>query len=211
MDCGSSLTRLPGEMRRNTWSVIGTAFTAPGSFSACGPWAFGSGRSRYARRGKMDVRRGSSARSDVIASTMWLSSASRIFGICCARIKGITTRGRTHLSLCKDAPIPRAVRQAQCAKRNDAAVRQTILASTGLHAPSFAALFELPKSSAKPSNRKRLHPPSEAEAYDFNFLGVQKHKARRPIAPSTPTHTHNSKIISTKINDLSSAATRFLG
>ena len=43
--------------------------------------------------GKMDMRRGSSARSDVIASTMSLSSASCIFAICCARIKGITMRG----------------------------------------------------------------------------------------------------------------------
>ena len=76
----------------HTWSVIGTVFTAPGSFSACGRWAFGIGRSRHARHGKMDMRRGSSARSDVIASTMSLSSASRIFAICCARIKGITMR-----------------------------------------------------------------------------------------------------------------------
>jgi hypothetical protein len=38
------------------------------------------------------AERGSSARSDVIASTMSLSSASRIFAICCARIKGITMR-----------------------------------------------------------------------------------------------------------------------
>jgi hypothetical protein len=53
--------------------------------------AMGS-RSRHARHGKMDMRRGSSARSDVIASTMSLSSASRIFAICCARIKDITMR-----------------------------------------------------------------------------------------------------------------------
>jgi hypothetical protein len=70
-----------------------TAFTAPGSFSACGRCAFGIGRSRHARHCKMDMWRGSSTRSDVIASIMWLSSASRIFGICCACIKGITTRG----------------------------------------------------------------------------------------------------------------------
>ena len=50
------------------------------------------GRSRDARHGKMDMRRGSSARSDVIASTMSLSSASRICAICCARIRTITTR-----------------------------------------------------------------------------------------------------------------------
>ena len=61
--------------------------------SAYGPWASGIGRSRHARRGKMDMRRGSSARSDMIASTMSLSSASCIFAICGARIKGITMRG----------------------------------------------------------------------------------------------------------------------
>jgi hypothetical protein len=88
-----SLRHLAGGMRRDTWSVIGTVFTAPGSFSACGRWAFGIGRSRHVRHGKMDMRRGSSARSDVIASTMSLSSASRIFAICCARIKGIIMRG----------------------------------------------------------------------------------------------------------------------
>jgi hypothetical protein len=42
----SSPRRLAGEMRRDMWSVIGIGFTAPGSFSACGPWAFGIGRSR---------------------------------------------------------------------------------------------------------------------------------------------------------------------
>src|SRR5205814_3005321 len=36
-----SLRHLAGGMRRDTWSVIGTVFTAPGSFSACGRWAFG--------------------------------------------------------------------------------------------------------------------------------------------------------------------------
>jgi hypothetical protein len=88
----SSPRRLAGQMRRDMWSVIGTAFTAPGSFSACGPWAFGIGRSRHSRHGKMDTRKGSSARSDVIASPTSLFSASRIFAICCARIKDITMR-----------------------------------------------------------------------------------------------------------------------
>ena len=73
--------------------VIGTAFMVPGSFSAFELWAFGIGRSHHARHGKMDMRRGSSARSDAIASTVSLSSASSIFAICCARIKGITMRG----------------------------------------------------------------------------------------------------------------------
>ena len=88
----SSLRRLAGEMRRGTSSVIGIASTAPGSFSACGPWASGIGRSRHARRGKMDMRRGSSARSDVIASIMSLSSASGICATCCAPIRSITTK-----------------------------------------------------------------------------------------------------------------------
>jgi hypothetical protein len=106
----SSPRRLAGEMRRDMWSVIGTGFTAPGSFSACGPWAFGIGRSRHSRHGKMDTLKGSSARSDVIPSPISLFSASSIFAISCARIKDITMRDRTHLALCKDAPIPRAVR-----------------------------------------------------------------------------------------------------
>jgi hypothetical protein len=40
----SSLRRLAGGMHRNTSSVIGIASTAPGLFSACGPWASGIDR-----------------------------------------------------------------------------------------------------------------------------------------------------------------------
>ena len=86
------MRRLAGEMRRDTSSVIGIASTAPGSFSACGPWASGIGRSRDTRHGEMEMRRGSSARSDVIASIMSLSSASGICAICCAPINSITMK-----------------------------------------------------------------------------------------------------------------------
>jgi len=41
-----------------------------------------------------------------------LSSANGIFAICSIHIKGTYNEVRTHLSLQKDAPIPRAVRSA---------------------------------------------------------------------------------------------------
>jgi hypothetical protein len=100
----SSPRRLAGEMRRDMWSVIGIGFTAPGSFSACGPWAFGIGRSRHSRHGKMDTRKGSSARSDVIASPISL------FSVRAASSQSAALVSKIHLALCKDAPIPRAVR-----------------------------------------------------------------------------------------------------
>ena len=40
---------------------------------------------------------------------MWSCLASGIFVTCSNRIKNITNEARTHLSLQKDAPIPRAV------------------------------------------------------------------------------------------------------
>jgi hypothetical protein len=80
----SSPRRLAGEMRRDMWSVIGIGFTAPGSFSACGPWAFGIGRSPwqngYAERLIGSIRR------DCLAHLV-VFGASRIFAISCARIK----------------------------------------------------------------------------------------------------------------------------
>src|SRR4051812_37863446 len=97
-------------MRRDMWYVIGTAFTAPGSFNACGPWAFGIGRSRHARHGKMDTRRGSSARSDVIAFDHVVVFGEPHLRNLLRSYQRYYNEGRTHLSLCKDAPIPRAVR-----------------------------------------------------------------------------------------------------
>src|ERR1700747_979890 len=69
-------------------------------------WAYGVGRLHRARHGKMDIRRGSSVQSDGIALTMSLCSANDISAICSIPTKNITTK---HLSLHKDAPIPRAV------------------------------------------------------------------------------------------------------
>jgi hypothetical protein len=41
-------------------------------------WAYGIGRSRHGRHGKMDIRRGSSVQSDGIALTMSLCSVNDI-------------------------------------------------------------------------------------------------------------------------------------
>ena len=76
-----------------------TALCGPGSgpglrransSGAFAPWAFGIGRSRPVRLGRMDMRRGSSAPSDVSASTMSLSLANGICAICCVRTSNIT-------------------------------------------------------------------------------------------------------------------------
>ena len=72
-------------------------------------WVYGIGRSRHGRPGKTDTRRGSSARSDGIVLTMLLCSASGIFAIGSILTKKYYNEARTHLSLHKDAPIPRAV------------------------------------------------------------------------------------------------------
>jgi hypothetical protein len=55
-------------------------------------WAYGIGRSRHGRHGKMDIRRGSSVRSDGIVLTMLLCSANGICAICSIPTKNITTR-----------------------------------------------------------------------------------------------------------------------
>ena len=108
-----SLRRLAGGMRRDTWSVIGTRFTALGLGSACGPWAFAIVRSRHAHPGKMHMLRGSSALSDkdcldhvVVFGESHLRNLLRSY-------QGYYNEASTHLSLCKDAPLPRAVQAAR--------------------------------------------------------------------------------------------------
>ena len=99
----SSLASMSGRPRsRSTWPRSGAHPRRAGGPSLsimptallrrCGPRAFAIGRSRHGHPGKMHMLRGSSVLSDGIASTMSLSSASRIFAICCARIKGTTMR-----------------------------------------------------------------------------------------------------------------------
>jgi hypothetical protein len=56
------------------------------SVGALEPWAFGIDRHRLVRRGRTDARRGSSVRSDEIASTTWLFLANGTFAICSTRI-----------------------------------------------------------------------------------------------------------------------------
>jgi hypothetical protein len=76
------------------------------SFSAVSErWAYAIGRSHHDHLGRTDVQRALSDRSGGIALTMSLCLASSTFAICSTHIKNI----RTHLSLNKDAPIPRAV------------------------------------------------------------------------------------------------------
>ena len=71
-------------------------------------WAFEIGRSQRGHPGRTDVRRGSSDRSGGTALTMSLCLANGTFVICSTHIKNTTNEARTHLSLHKDAPIPRA-------------------------------------------------------------------------------------------------------
>ena len=69
---------------------------AMSSSSGFEQWGYAIGRSRHGRHGKMDIRRGSSVRSDGIVLTMLLCSANDISAICSIRTKNITTRlGRT--------------------------------------------------------------------------------------------------------------------
>jgi len=55
-------------------------------------WAYEIVRSRHGRHGKMDMRRGSSVRSDGTVLTMSLCLANGISAICSIRIKNITTK-----------------------------------------------------------------------------------------------------------------------
>ena len=55
---GNSPRRSAGEMRRARWCAIGIVSTGAISSDAFVPWAFGIGRSRPVRPGRMDMRRG---------------------------------------------------------------------------------------------------------------------------------------------------------
>src|SRR5690348_9787138 len=72
-------------------------------------WVYGIGRSRHGRPGKTDTRRGLSARSDGIVLTMLLCSANDILRHLLNSYQKYYNEARTHLSLDKDAPIPRTV------------------------------------------------------------------------------------------------------
>jgi len=83
------------------------SFSSSGSMSSTatppsavfGRSAFGIGQPHRGRRGRMDIVRGRSVRSDATAWTMSSCSASGIFAICCDRMRPITTRpGRTYHS-----------------------------------------------------------------------------------------------------------------
>src|ERR1700730_18373760 len=72
-------------------------------------WAYGIGRLHRARHGKMDIRRGSSVQSDGIALTMSFVFGERHLRHLLNSYQKYYNEARTHLSLHKDAPIPRAV------------------------------------------------------------------------------------------------------
>src|SRR5438067_12910098 len=82
------------------------AMSSSGGFEQ---WVYGIGRSRHGRHGKTDTQRGSSVRSDGIVLTMLVCSANGISAICSISYQKYYNEARTHLSLHKDAPIPRAV------------------------------------------------------------------------------------------------------
>jgi|AmaraimetFIIA100_FD_contig_123_11019_length_1535_multi_5_in_0_out_1_3 hypothetical protein len=81
---------------------------AMSSSSGFEQWVYGIDRFRRGRHGKTDMRRGSSVRSDGIVLTMSLCSANGTCAICNSYQK-YYNEARTHLSLHKDAPVPRAV------------------------------------------------------------------------------------------------------
>src|SRR5258708_18501855 len=72
-------------------------------------WAYGIGRLHHARHGRTDIRRGSSVRSDGIVLTMSLCLANGHLRHLLNSYQKYYNEARTHLSLHKDAPIPRAV------------------------------------------------------------------------------------------------------
>ena len=81
----------------NTSFAIGIGFMAIFSSGVFVRWASGISRSHRDHHGKMDIRRGSSARSDGSALTMSWCSASSTSASCWDRTKDITmTRARTY-------------------------------------------------------------------------------------------------------------------
>jgi hypothetical protein len=81
-----------GKLRRDTSSVTATPSTVTSLSAASGRWAFGIGRPRRGRRGRMDIVKGRSVRSDAIAWTMLSCSGSGISAICFALTRPTTIR-----------------------------------------------------------------------------------------------------------------------
>jgi hypothetical protein len=96
--------RAPRYIIRDRDRVYGHAFSV-----GCKRWAFGIGRFQCGRHGRTDVLNGSLGPSGGIALTMSLCLASGTFVICSTHYQKYYNEARTHLSLEKDAPIPRAV------------------------------------------------------------------------------------------------------
>jgi hypothetical protein len=95
------------QMHRNTLFATGIASMAMPSSSGFVRWAFGIGRSHRDRHGKMDIQRGSSARSEETALIMSSCSESGTFATCWDRT---ILQRRSHApTLNKDAPASRAV------------------------------------------------------------------------------------------------------
>jgi hypothetical protein len=86
----SSLRHMAGNRRRNTSFATAIASMAMLSSGGSVRWASGIGRSHRDRHGKMDIQRGSSARSDGTALIMSWCSESGTFAICWDRTKDIT-------------------------------------------------------------------------------------------------------------------------
>jgi hypothetical protein len=72
-------------------------------------WAYGIGRLHRARHGKMDIRRGSSVQSDRICLDHVVVFGERHLRHLLNSYQKYYNEARTHLSLHKDAPTPRAV------------------------------------------------------------------------------------------------------
>src|SRR5262249_61252989 len=79
-------------------------------FSAdCERWAYGIGRSHHGHPGRTGARSGSLGRSGGTALTMSSCLASSTLRHLLTAYRKYYNETRTHLSLEKDAPIPRAV------------------------------------------------------------------------------------------------------
>src|SRR6185437_10714009 len=98
-----------GKLRRDTSSVTATPSTVTSSSAAFGRSAFGIGQPRRDRRGRTGIVKGRSVRSGGNVLTTLSCSASGIFAICCDLTRPTYNAARTHLSVNKDAPLPRTV------------------------------------------------------------------------------------------------------
>src|SRR6476659_11370977 len=108
---------------RDAFSLIGLALiglfrsrapatpsTVTSSSAAFGRWAFGIGQPRRDRRGRTGIVKGRSVRSAGNVLTTLSCSASGIVAICCDLTRPTYyNAARTHLSVNKDAPMPRTL------------------------------------------------------------------------------------------------------